>query len=365
MRAYDEPDPRLLRLQAWLMASFRLGRWFGIEVRMFWAAAILMPLLIWPQFGSLPAATERLLLTVVSFAGLFGVVLLHEFGHALWARRYGIRTPLITLSPLGGLAHLGTEVKGPRQELLISLAGPATHLLLLAVLWPLQKLLPWGTVEVSGWAYDPLGFTLAYLVALNQGLLLFNLLPSFPLDGGRALRAVLAMRMHPNRATMIATSIGIGGAAALIVWGIVSSGMYVSIRVLIGVGNLQACLRERLAARHVLVYGDGAAEHREPWQSDPDAWRRGDSPFGVEPRDGARTTVPTTGRRRGPNAFARVFARLFRRPDRAARAQRERAELDAEVDRVLERVQQIGMAGLSAKERKVLQRASRQRRGAG
>jgi Zn-dependent protease len=312
----------------------------------------------------LPAATERLLLTAISFAGLFGVVLLHEFGHALWARRYGIRTPLITLSPLGGLAHLGAEAKGPRQELLISLAGPATHLLLLAVFWPLQKLVPWGTVEVSGWAYDPLGFTLAYLVALNQGLLLFNLLPSFPLDGGRALRALLAMRMHPNRATMIATAVGIGGAVALIVWGVVSSGMYASIRVLIGLGNLQACLRERLAARHVLVYGDGAVDHREPWQSDPDAWRRGESPFGVESRSGATTAAPTTGRRRG-SRFSRLFARLFRRPERAARAQRQRAELDAEVDRVLERVQQIGMAGLSAKDRKVLERASRQRRGAG
>jgi len=360
MRAYDEPDPRLLRLQAWMMASFRLGRWFGIEVRMFWAAAILMPLLIGWQFGPL-AATERLLLTAISFAGLFGVVLLHEFGHALWARRYGIRTPLITLSPLGGLAHLGTEARGPRQELLISLAGPATHLVLLAVFWPLQKLLPWGTVEVSGWAYDPLGFTLAFLVALNQGLLLFNLLPFFPMDGGRALRAVLAMRMHPNRATMIATSIGIGGAIALVVWGIASSGMYATIRVLIGLSNLQACLRERVAARHVLVYGDGAADHREPWQSDPDAWRRGESPFGVEPRAELRDGARRAGRRRGPG----LFARLLRRPERAARARREQAELDAEVDRVLERVQQVGMAGLSAKERKVLDRASRQRRGAG
>src|SRR5262245_32150611 len=142
MRAYDEPDPRLLRLQAWLSASFRIGRWFGSEVRMYWLAALLMPPVIWSWFTEIPSALEHLLLTAIAFTGLFGVVLVHEFGHALWARRYGIRTPLITLSPLGGLAHLGAPARGPRQELLVSLAGPATHLLLLAVVWPLSLLLP-------------------------------------------------------------------------------------------------------------------------------------------------------------------------------------------------------------------------------
>jgi Zn-dependent protease len=360
MRPYDEPDPRLLRLQAWLSASLRIGRCFGSEVRMYWLAALLMPPLIWSWFPAIPSALEHLFLTAIAFTGLFGVVLVHEYGHALWARRYGIRTPLITLSPLGGLAHLGAPARGPRQELLVSLAGPATHLLLLAVVWPLSLLLP-ADAQERGWVFALMPFTLSYLVQLNLGLLLFNLLPFFPMDGGRVLRALLAMRMHPNRATMIATAIGMAGGAAFIVWGIATPGMYGTIRLFLGVANLQACLFERRVARHVLVYGGGDADEREPWQSDPDAWRRGESPFGAEPRAESRTGARSPEGRRGPG----LFARLLRRPERAARARREQAQLDAEVDRVLERVQQVGMAGLSSKERKVLDRASRQRRGAG
>ena len=173
MNAYDQPGPRVQRFLQALHASFRIGHWFGTEVRMFWVAAVLMPLLMWSW---LPGGVfvERMLLTVVLFAGLYGAVLSHEFGHALWARRYHLQTPLITLSPLGGLAHLGAPVQTPRQELLVALAGPAVHLLWLVIVWPLSLWLPWGTVGIDGWRYDPLAFTLGYLVELNKGLLLFN-----------------------------------------------------------------------------------------------------------------------------------------------------------------------------------------------
>src|SRR5262249_49370347 len=150
MRAFDEPDPRLLRLQAWLSASFRIAHCFGSEVRMYWLAALLMPPLIWSWFPEIPSALEHLLLTAIAVAGLSGAGLVHGSGHPRWARPSGIRTPLITLSPLGGLAHLGAPARGPRQELLVSLAGPATHLLLLAVVWPLSLVLPADARE-RGW----------------------------------------------------------------------------------------------------------------------------------------------------------------------------------------------------------------------
>lgn len=349
MNAYEEPgQPRWLRA---LHASFRIGRWYGTEVRMFWVAAILMPLLMWSWLGSVGGFGERLLLTAVLFVGLYSAVLTHEFGHALWARRYGIHTPQITLSPLGGVAHLGAPVRGPREELLVSLAGPAVHLLWLAVVWPLSGLLPWGTVELDGFAYDPVAFTLAYLWQLHVGLLLFNLLPFFPMDGGRVLRALLAMRMHPNRATRIATTIGIGGAVLLIGLGLFAPGYQGSIQVFLGLSNLMACLQERMVARHQLVYGEDGPP-REAWQSDPDAWKRGADPFA----DHAAPARPGW------------WSRWRWRRDPAVAAQRKaaaRAALDAELDRVLDRVRQVGLSGLSGKERAVLERASRERRGTG
>jgi len=143
---------------------------------------------------------------------LFGIVLLHELGHALTARRFGIGTRDITLLPIGGLARLERIPEKPRQELLVALAGPAVNiclaLLLFAIVGGGSQLAEFGNVEMFGTGL------LVTLMWVNIVLAVFNLVPAFPMDGGRVLRALLAMRLNYVRATRIAA--GIGQAIALV-----------------------------------------------------------------------------------------------------------------------------------------------------
>lgn len=339
----SSPLHRLLDL---LMRTFAVGTFFGVHVRMYWTAAVLMPLLF---LQWVPAATfgERLLYAAIEFFGLFTIVWTHEMGHILAGERHGIRTDLITLSPLGGVAHMGAPAKSPREEILVSLAGPAVHLLWLAVVAPLYWLLPERIVDVDGWLLCPLQFTLWYLVTVNTTMLVFNLLPFFPLDGGRVLRAVMALRMHANKATMVATSIGIGGAIVFGVLSLVQPGLVSSLGLWMAFSCLTACLNERRVAQHVLIYEQ---YRRDPWEVDGDAWK-----LGGDPRAAASE--------RRPGWFARW--RRERAEKKRAAAAAEAAQLARDVDAALERVHQVGLGGLTERERQVLQRAAKQQRRSG
>lgn len=144
---------------------------------------------------------------VLMILAIFACVVAHEFGHVAMARRFGVRTPDVILLPIGGLARLERMPEEPRQELLIALAGPAVTLALAALFYAVLRaggaappLLP--SLSVAG---DSL---LSDLYRINVLLLLFNLIPAFPMDGGRVLRAILAARQGLARATRIAASVG-------------------------------------------------------------------------------------------------------------------------------------------------------------
>ncbi|MFQ5942211.1 MAG: site-2 protease family protein [Anaerolineales bacterium] len=160
---------------------------------------------------------------------LFVIVVLHELGHSVAAQSYGIQVKQIVLLPIGGLAQLGRMPEKPSQELVISAAGPLVNFALGAVL------------AVFGLAYGldlglqlairlPVGITVgavfSYIFAANLFLGLFNLLPAFPMDGGRILRALLAMRLDYSRATTLAVTIGQGMAALMGLWGFFNGGFF-------------------------------------------------------------------------------------------------------------------------------------------
>lgn len=340
----------LERLIALLSRSFPLGRTFGVEVRMYLVAALLMPLLFLHWFQGIAATgLERMTLSAFAFVGLYALVWSHEMGHIAMARRHGLPVRGITLSPLGGLAHLGWGAPTPRKDLDVALGGPAVHVLWLAVLWPLRRFAPYDLVVVDGWATLPFGYCVELLFDFNLVLLLFNLLPLFPLDGGRALRAALAMRMDAGRATYYATGLGLVGAVVMGLYGASADGARGVMFLCLAFANLEACLRERADARVRPVYG--GVHRRAGLDSDADAWRQGAPPFG-EPDDVAV---------RRPGPVARWRAR--REAARATREAQQQVDLERDVDRVLARLHEVGMHGLSDEERAVLRRASERRRG--
>jgi Zn-dependent protease len=188
--------------------SLKIGRILGIDVYVHLTFLLLLGLIgvtQWLNGRSLEAALSG----VFFFGGLFLCVLLHEYGHALAARRYGIATRDITLLPIGGVARLERMPDKPSQELVVALAGPLVNIVIAAGLgiglW-LTGHSPLAPLSATS------GSLVERLVVVNGFLVLFNLLPAFPMDGGRVLRAILALRMDYARATRIAASIGQGMA---------------------------------------------------------------------------------------------------------------------------------------------------------
>lgn len=150
---------------------------------------------------------------VVFIAILFVCVLLHEFGHVWMAKRYGIRTPDVTLLPIGGVASMERMPEKPGQEIVVALAGPAVNLViafaLVMVLGGGLDLTHIATLE------QPQTSLIGRVAAANMALFMFNLIPAFPMDGGRVLRALLTLKLGFRRATQVAARIGQGLAIAL------------------------------------------------------------------------------------------------------------------------------------------------------
>jgi len=181
--------------------SWRIGQVAGIGI---YVHATFLLIVGWVALRHwLPERSAAAALGGVVFVlALFGCVVLHELGHALAARRYGIRTRDITLLPIGGVARLERVPEEPRGELVVALAGPAVNVAIALVLWP------WvGATLAEAWDGQAPGL-LPSLYLANISLAVFNLLPAFPMDGGRVLRALLATRLSYARATELAAYVG-------------------------------------------------------------------------------------------------------------------------------------------------------------
>ncbi|MGE3819513.1 MAG: site-2 protease family protein [Isosphaeraceae bacterium] len=170
--------------------SWKLGRVAGIDLYLHPTFLILLALLA-------TSRPDTLLLTMTAF----GCVVLHELGHALMARRYGIETEDITLYPIGGVARLARMPRAAGAELLIALAGPAVNVAIATTLFVFGGI---GLFSESAVLTQFAG----QLLLVNVVLAVFNLLPAFPMDGGRVLRALLSGWLGRRRATAIAAGIG-------------------------------------------------------------------------------------------------------------------------------------------------------------
>jgi Zn-dependent protease/predicted transcriptional regulator len=185
----------------WSYPILRVG---GTEIRIHLTFLLL---LVWIGIGYFQEGGTAAAIEGVGFiAAVFACVVLHELGHATAARRYGIRTPRITLLPIGGVAELERLPEKPSEEIIVALAGPLVNVVIAAFL----ILVLGATVgpEALTSMEEPRVAFAARLAAVNIWLVLFNLIPAFPMDGGRVLRALLAMRYDRVRATEIAATIG-------------------------------------------------------------------------------------------------------------------------------------------------------------
>lgn len=225
--------------------SWRVGRIAGIDV---YVHSTFLLLLGWVasfyylERHRVADAVSGLIFIVT----LFGIIVLHELGHALTARRFGIQTRDITLLPIGGVARLERMPDDPKQELLVALAGPAVNavlaILLLLLLIPLSGLGRLTNVTLVG------GPFLVRLFWVNVGLALFNLLPAFPMDGGRVLRAILAMRMNYVNATQLAAHVGQAFALALGLAGLFGNPFLIFIALFVWIGAAQEAAMVQMKA---------------------------------------------------------------------------------------------------------------------
>lgn len=187
--------------------SWKIARIFGIDVYMHWTFLLLIAWVLYLRLAE-GAGWVAAWIEVGFVLAVFVCVVLHEFGHALTARRFGIVTRDVTLLPIGGVARLERIPEDPKQELLIAIAGPAVNVVIAAVLFGIVMLarlphphsMEWARLFVGGYAW--------MLLVVNVLLVVFNLLPAFPMDGGRVLRALLATRLPWPRATQIAAAVG-------------------------------------------------------------------------------------------------------------------------------------------------------------
>jgi Zn-dependent protease len=194
-----------------MLRSWKLGTAFGIGIYVHWSFLLLPAWALLRSLGQEGLTLADYVVTagfaLAALFAVFGCVVLHELGHALTARRFGIPTRDITLYPIGGVARLERMSEKPWEEFWIAVAGPAVNLLIAGLL--LAALVVAGPLTQVV-ALPALGLVfLYYLMMINVFLALFNLLPAFPMDGGRVLRALLALRLGHLRATQAAVNVGL------------------------------------------------------------------------------------------------------------------------------------------------------------
>lgn len=213
--------------------SWKIARLAGIDIYVhatFFILIVWIGLSFWIVGGNLAAVING----VIFILALFACVVLHEMGHALTARRYGIRTQKIILLPIGGVAAMESMPDDPKEEIAVALAGPAVNFVIALAIW-LWLSVSTTTMHIEQFSLAE-GSFLGKLMVVNIILAVFNLLPAFPMDGGRVLRAALSMRMTHNRATQLAAKVGQGMALWLGLIGLLYNPFLIFIALFVWIG---------------------------------------------------------------------------------------------------------------------------------
>ncbi len=227
-------------------SAIKIFTWFKIPVYIHWSFVLIFLYVFWIGRDQAMGIMDYFWQSITIVA-LFGCVLLHEFGHSLMARRFGVDTQDIILTPIGGVARLERMPEKPRQELLVAIAGPLVNVAIALILLLLCKFI-FFSGEIEWWYFkqsvrDMLmlrsgegdaeyiladsgiqlptwKYMLPLLMVINVTMVVFNMIPAFPMDGGRVLRSLLAMRMGRLKATRIASYLGQFVSVAFVVYGL-------------------------------------------------------------------------------------------------------------------------------------------------
>jgi Zn-dependent protease/CBS domain-containing protein len=237
--------------------AFKIGRLSGIDVRVHWTFFLLLAFFAfigYQESGGLVGA----LTATITIVALFFCVLLHEFGHSLVAQRLGIKIHSITLLPIGGVSNLESLPEKPADEVKITVAGPLVNVVLAPIFFGVGLLL--GAVpRLPADLFTGIGSVgqfFFYLGYINVVLALFNLLPAFPMDGGRILRALLATRLGAVRATEISSAVGQLFAVAFFLIGLISGNFFlalIAVFIFFGASGESQMVRQRELTRGLLV----------------------------------------------------------------------------------------------------------------
>jgi Zn-dependent protease/CBS domain-containing protein len=212
--------------------SFPIGTVKGTVIRIHLTFVLF---LVWIGLSHYAQGGQRSAFEGVLFISLlFACVLLHEFGHVFAARRYGVQTPDITLLPIGGVARLERIPEKPAEELVVALAGPAVNVVIAASLFLVLGGFP--SMDDGAQVQNPGVGMLERLAWVNITLVVFNLIPAFPMDGGRVLRALLAARLGYARGTRIAAGVGQAVAFALGLLGLFGNPLLIFIALFVYMG---------------------------------------------------------------------------------------------------------------------------------
>jgi Zn-dependent protease/CBS domain-containing protein len=239
-------------------SSFKIGRAFGIDLKVHWTFFLLLAFFAFVSYqrsGSLANA----LITALVIVALFVCVVLHEYGHSLVAQRLGIEIEDITLLPIGGVARLKSLPTRPMDEVKIAIAGPLVNVVLAPIFFGVAFVLgssPLDAANIIEGGNNSLGQIFAYLGLINVALVVFNLIPAFPMDGGRVLRGLLATRLGAVRATDISSAIGQFFALGFFLIGLLGGNLLlalVGVFIFFGASGEQQMVRHRELTRGLLV----------------------------------------------------------------------------------------------------------------